>query len=269
MKMLSLVTLFWGFILLAGSGSAVNAQEPNASPRAAATQTAAQNKDQQAQPNEKNEKKDDPGKDYRELFKDLLSLATWFFGVIGAIVLLLGGVIIWLVKWTLKETREDAKKALQEEMNRRGLGELEKVQRQIAALNSFKDRRIDWVYPASLPVPEKEKSFFVRMGLPAEHVRLVPVESVASAFILNNPSLVILSYDTRSKEAKDFSKQLLEKIVSLLRALPTPLLVYAPLGTRLEDDELRLLNETALHASANFPATVVTQALELIRLDQP
>lgn len=266
MKILKTIALFCGLALVTVSGFAVNAQDKAASPGASITPTPVNNKDQQTQSGEKGEKKDekkDADKDYREMFDKLLDRATWFFGVIGGIVLLIGTVIWALVKWTLRETREDAKKALQTEMNRRGLDEFETVQRQIAAFNSFKDRRVDWIRPESVVEPSKEIAFLKRAGL--QYVSNIPVAVGQVSPMLNDPDLVILSFDGSPQ-----SKDLVKLVVDVLKRSQkeVPVLIYAPLGLRVEPAEMQLLNETALHAIANFPATLVTQALELVRLRQ-
>lgn len=207
--------------------------------------------------------KQEQAKVYQEMFDKLVDRATWLFGVIGGIVLLIGSVIAWLVKWTLKETREDAKKVFETELERRGLSELNDLQKQVSAFNSFKDRRIDWILPSSVPEPKKEIAFLERAGL--KHVSPIAVTAKQKAVMLNNPDLVILSFDGTEQ-----SKELVDLLVGLLKQSrkEIPVLIYAPLGLRIPDNELNLLSETALHASANFPATLVTQALELVRLRQ-
>lgn len=250
-------TLLLGILLTLCSNGAGAAQTPtptpNASPSASLTAT-----DEQ-----KVQKDKDADKDYREMFDKLLDRATWFFSAISAIVLLLGGVLVWLVKWTLKETREDAQKAIQAELQKRGLAELEaQYNRMRGMLNSFRQRRIDWVRLSNLAEPIKELEFLQRAGL--QKVASVLVQEGAS-FILNDPDLVILSYD-----GTPASKLLLKQMVELMKGktLGIPLLVYMPMGLRLSDDEMKLINETFLATIANFPATLLSHALSLTQIQR-
>ena len=208
--------------------------------------------------------KTDPGKDYREMFDKLLDRAIWVFGVVAVLVV---GLIVWLTRWILGQSQKDAKQVLQDELQRRGLAnldvEIKNVQTQFNALNAFKDRRVDWVCPEGVAEPTKELAFLKRAGL--QHVTTIPVPADQPAPMLNAPDLVILSFNGSQQ-----SKDLVKLIVDLLKRSQkeVPVLVYAPLGLRVDPPEMQLLNETALHAIANFPATLVTQALELVRLRQ-
>lgn len=238
--------------------SAMAQSPPQASPSPTTqSQTVSNPKDGQAS---------DPNKDYRDMFDKLLDRATWVFGIVGGFMMLLGTVIVGLVLWTLGQSRKEAKLAFFEEMKNRGLinfeAEYRSLQMQINAFNAFKDRRVDWIRPTSVAEPKKEIIFLERAGL--KHVAPIPVTVGQKAIMLNNPDLVILSFD-----GSEQSKELVKLIVDLLRKSQkeVPILVYAP-GPRVPDEEMKLLNETALHASANFPATLVTQALELVRLRQ-
>lgn len=218
------------------------------------------------------ENKQEQVKVYQEMFDKLVDRATWVFGVVGGFMMLLGTVIVGLIWWTLGQSRKDAKLALLEEMKNRGLanveGEYQKIQTQINALNAFKGRRIDWVFPvdaakpADAAKPECEIAFLQRAGV--QHVNPIPVLE-DKPFILNNPDLLIFSHNRTPAASK-----LLKQIVELLKTqqLKTPLLLYAPGRERVPDDDMELLGETALPGTANFPATLVTHALELIRMNQ-
>jgi len=239
--------------------SAMAQQPPQASPSPTTqSQAASTTKDGQAS---------DPNKDYRDMFDKLLDRATWVFGIVGGFMMLLGTVIVGLVLWTLGQSRKEAKLAFFEEMKNRGLinfeAEYRSLQMQINAFNAFKDRRVDWIRPASVAEPKKEIIFLERAGL--KHVSSRAITAEQKAIMLNDPDLVILSFD-----GSEQSKELVKLVVGLLKQSQkeVPVLVYAPLGLRIPDEEMKLLNETALHASANFPATLVTQALELVRLRQ-
>ncbi len=207
--------------------------------------------------------KADSNKEFRDMFDTLLNRATWFFGVIGGIVLLLGGIVVWLIKWTLGQTRNDAKMLLQQELSKRGMDDLDYLQKQIKDLNAFKDRRVDWIRPDSIPEPTKELSFLHRAGL--QQLTHLSIGANQNTFVLNAPDLVILSFDG-SQQSKDLVKLIVDSLKQNKKEVP--MLVYAPLGLRVGDAEMQLLSETALHAIANFPATLVTQAVELVRLKQ-
>ena len=213
---------------------------------------------------QKTEEKADPNKEYREMFDKLLDRALWAFGVVAT---LLVGLTVWLVRWTLGQSQKEARQVLQDELQKRGLAELEaeikRLQAQHSALNAFKNRRVDWLLPANVPEPAKELAFLRRAGL--EHVTPIPVAADQPGFALNDPDLVILSFDATPQ-----SKDLMKHLVTLLKRNQNevPVLIYAPLGLRVDPPEMALLNQTALHALANFPATLVTQALELVRLRQ-
>lgn len=87
-----------------------------------------------------------------------------------------------------------------------------------AALNVFKDRRIDWVFPADAAKPKREIAFLQRAGV--QHINPIAVPE-DKPFILNNPDLLIFSHNRTPavlKLLKQIQSAAVEDPVVALRA---------------------------------------------------
>lgn len=217
------------------------------------------------------ENKPDASALYQEMFNKLLDRALWVFGAVGGLILILGGIFIWLIKWTFGNSQKEVAETLKKKLEEMGItqmqkelnsvrDEYEKLRREIDSVTAYRSRRIKWFYAAGCTVPDRSR--LEAVGL--QRIEPVPVEK-STAINLADADLVIISHEGDQKElGADLYKRILNTFIQ--ERLPTPLVAYTLNNYKLTTDEFAKLNQVELAVPANTHATLVGYVESLLRV---
>jgi hypothetical protein len=210
-----------------------------------------------------------------------------FYGVV-----LLGGIILGLIGFLFGQTRKDVKAQLTDEIGKsvrsqieqgvlskvkaqieEQLKQLEEMNREMTAvqagyqkldselkqIQSYKDRLILWFFSGETNTAEREIAALKNAGF--ENVRPQMLK-VGEHFELGNPDLVIFSYD----ESEEGERRL--KVIASLMKKNTPdgwLMIHSSSNNAIKKEKEGVILGDLWYVPANFPATIVTNAMALIR----
>lgn len=210
-----------------------------------------------------------------------------FYGVV-----LLGGIILGVIGFLFGQTRKDVKAQLTDEISKsvrsqieqevlskvkaqieEQVKQLEEMNREMSAvqagyqkldselkqIQSYKDRLILWFFSGETNTAEREIAALKNAGF--ENVR-PQILKIGEHFELGNPDLVILSYD----ESEEGERRL--KVIASLMKKNTPdvwLMIHSSSNNAIKKEKEGITLGDLWYVPANFPATVVTNAIALIR----
>lgn len=210
-----------------------------------------------------------------------------FYGVV-----ILGGVILTMMGFLFGQTRKDVKTQLTDEISKSVRGQIEqevldkvkaqievqikqleemnremmavqagyqKLDSELKQIQSYKDRLILWFFSGETNTAEREIAALKNAGF--ENVRPQMLK-IGEHFELGNPDLVIFSYD----ESEEGERRL--RVIASLMKKNTPdvwLLIHSSSNSAIKKEKEGAILGDLWYVPANFPATVVTNAMALIR----
>lgn len=136
------------------------------------------------------------------------------------------------------------------------------LKKEVDQLRSFRNRRVIWIASANDDI-DGTQSAFNQVGLMRVDAQ-TPLD--ANDVNITDCDLVLLSYD-----GTPLTKKLLETVANQLLILPSTIhLVIYTFGkgsdsVRLEKEQFDILNKLKWFSMANFPSTMISQVVSLVR----
>jgi hypothetical protein len=194
----------------------------------------------------------------------LIERATWFFGIVVA-------VVSGLLGWTFLKTRKEVKDSLKAKLEEAGVKQMQKelmlvrdeyqvLKQELDSMTAYQRRHIKWLYAAGCTLPDRSR--LAAIGL--QNIASVPIQK-NDAVNLADADLVIISHEG---DKEDLGKNLFNRVLDefIKDRLQTPLVVYTLRNYKLNNDEFGKLSQVELAVPANTQATLVGYVQSLLRV---